>query len=112
MRTLYFRYVRSGQYFNAALVTHWTSILVILTSMVWMLGWGVDLIFSSHEQAWVAWTKIGAVVVGYMTSVVNIFFRWHSIKRKVRYYRQLDQIRGRRKLHNKSLKGDAASGAP
>ncbi|WP_215395686.1 hypothetical protein [Rheinheimera oceanensis] len=83
LKITFFKFVREDKPISAALIKQLYSLLGVSFSVIWLLGWGIDLIFESKDWPCL---KMIAVLLGYGVLAVKFYGEVTSIKlRKLKY---------------------------
>lgn len=79
LRRTFSGYIRENKIVKAAITKHIYSLAGIIVSVLWLVGWGADLIFANTPWPHV---KIAAIVIGYGVPATNLYFECKSIELK------------------------------
>ncbi len=101
--------IRSRATLKATLLKNFFTVLAMLASVVWLLFWGIDLIFANNSLPYV---KIATVIIGYGVPSTNIYFDHQRLKRRVNFHRFFANRGGKFKTHNKYRQGTLLSSRP
>lgn len=86
--------IRSGLVVKAALLKNLFAVLAMLASVIWLVFWGIDLIFENNSLPYV---KTAGVLIGYGIPLTNIYFDQKQLKRRVAFHQFLRISRRQRK---------------
>lgn len=78
--------IRSGTILKATLLKNIFTVLAMMTSVVWLVFWGMDLFFANSSLPYV---KTATVIIGYGAPITNIYFDQKRLQRRVGFHRFL-----------------------
>lgn len=96
-------YIRSNEFLKAAITKNIYSLAAIIMSLIWLKGWGLNLIFSNSSLPYV---KVVTIIIGYGIPITNLYFDYKNIVLKRNHQAYIRQNRAE-KMHNKAYKRDS-----